>query len=475
MESLMRCAVCRSKLPLLAVGFLSDVEAFAVRRHIASCDECNAEAQSYLGMIEGLVQSSGSERVSEPVNPDAFERAIWKNSEVKRVPLRRPRRSVVTGLRFRLAAIVIFCFCGWYFTSIISMPHHRPETDTGMRELWHVPAVAQVVSPPGFRPVAADGFIYMIKKEGDSSKIIAYDAASGTERWIVSGTFNGNLSVAGSKLYATEYSLTDNEYILHAFDATTGTDRWHCRRFRNENTWSTGFTEATPEHVVWMSGTELLSLDPETGTRMWSRIIPGNVVAPCIKLIGTRLYTVTADSVRIGDVTTGNVLRTVAFKERMSGLWTPLLATDGERLFVGHRTIDNNASVYCFDADGILRWHSPMPRFTSMDHADATLLCRSQAVYALDARSGIIKWKVDAGGCSPTANSCGYCFVAAGGDDSTLLQLNLFSGKIINRYPIGGSCNGLVLDRGTGYLLDNKGILHALDLRRFIGCGTTGT
>ena len=469
----MRCSESREMLPLLAAGFLNDMETFSVKRHLESCDRCLNEARCYAGLVEGIRREHTAANPPIPVDTDALERKVWLGTRCSGAA-NRPVRNLF-ALSYRVAAAVVLCTGGLLGLRIFYAEHAQRSTgdrQVTMREIWKISSAAQAVSTPGFRPVAADGFIYMVKKDGNETRIAAYDAASGAERWVTrGGNYSGRFITSDGVLYAVGADRTGEQRTIYALDGATGRKRWHYHHYLTGVDWNPGSPEIHPEGLLWLSGDELYSFNKASGTVRWHRTIAGRVRAARIKVSGDRICAVTADSVHYIDAASGAQLRAVAFDDRMSGLWTPLLSSDGGRLFIGHRKIDNTGAVYCFDIAGNPLWHCDMPRFFSMDHADGTLLCRSQAVYALDARSGDLRWKVDAGGCSPTASSCGYCFVSAAGDEGALLQLNLTSGKILNRYTIGGACNGLVLDHGTGYLLDNRGTLHALDLRRLVGCG----
>jgi len=97
------------------------------------------------------------------------------------------------------------------------------------------------------------------------TRVVAYDAATGDERWEVAE--NGRMYAATS-----DTAVLRNPDALVGYDAATGDERW--RRATPENV-----LDAAPDgHVLVQNGGELTALDVATGETAWKYTAPNRLV-----------------------------------------------------------------------------------------------------------------------------------------------------------------------------------------------------
>ena len=113
-------------------------------------------------------------------------------------------------------------------------------------------------------------------------RLVAFDAASGAERWSVqvgplarwaTPALGDGVVIAGA---------TDG--VLRAFDAASGAERWS-RTF--DATISAAPLVAGPVVYVGTYGEQLVALDVRTGDELWSETLGGRVKAGLVTAGGT--------------------------------------------------------------------------------------------------------------------------------------------------------------------------------------------
>jgi outer membrane protein assembly factor BamB len=266
--------------------------------------------------------------------------------------------------------------------------------------------------------------------------------------------------VVDDVVYATGQVGDSSRGAVYAFDAMTGQLLW--RR--------TGSGEPPPDltvadgrvHVGFLLGHKLRTYDAATGELLWSA--SGPQFAPTV--VDGVVYA--ADGLRslwALDAATGR--RMWVAHGPLGGYGFGLAVADGV-VYVGGNDIDGTSPVYAYDAaTGGLVWRTNTGAGVDGTPAVArgTVYVGSDRFYALDARTGRIRWTAETGGVSSSA-AVADGVVYIGSADGIVFAFEADTGEQLWMASAGGNISSgqtAIVANGVVYIGTIEDVLFAFD------------
>lgn len=280
------------------------------------------------------------------------------------VPSRQTTRCCSAGALICAASIALY-----------AANHTSPLSLFPIQTLWTLPLNNQLApaSAPAFE--GADGFFPI-----EGGRIVAYDLARGTQKWIADARPRSEPAAGGGLLFVVE------DDGIRARRAATGRLEWELP-----------FSSALAEPPVWDNGwliavtrdREVLAFRAADGHLIWRRNISASAHARPA-LAADRVYVPTEDGRVVAlNVETGDPL----WERRMGGAANDILALE-DRLYVG----SNDNFFYCLRAaTGAIDWKwrtggDIVGRAAADDHR-VYFVSLDNVLRAMDLKTGAQRWK----------------------------------------------------------------------------------
>lgn len=463
----MHCKDCRKKLSEYVCGLLSDLERVSVKAHLSQCIKCTIEMNQYIHAVDVVSFISQASDISDEQINDIEKKVNAAGS------FRKFKPKLMKTAIWRIAALITIILTGIllfipkklnFYASFLSTTHSN-----AIPELWSAPFGDLTYLTPAQRPAANDNAVFVLQSKNDSSLIVALDAKSGKHIWTGKRKCFGYLLPDQEKLYSICSNLT-SQPALTAFDSRTFEELWQFSSGVILNPQNITAPVICGGKIYWEVEGTLHCLSSINGKQLWKHTIPTEGKCALSILDNKSVIVVSQNNISGFDSTGREAIRSIALPQDLSGLYTPIIASHGKDLFIGHhRSIGGSVIFLCDMTSGTLRWKKNMPSIFNIAISNGLLLVRSQSIHALETRTGIERWTIDAGGCSPIVNVGNLCFVISSGESGRLLRLDTNKGIVIDEKSVGGSCAGLVLNNGCGYLSDNKGTIRAFNFLNIKG------
>jgi outer membrane protein assembly factor BamB len=308
-------------------------------------------------------------------------------------------------------------------------------------------------SPARIAPVVDEGMVF-ISPDGDDLTVM--DAGTGNVLWTTTAA-DGPLAVGGGILY----SLTEDGSGLAAHDTVTAEELW--RLSPASGFWSPILADG----ALYYGGVPnlLAAYDASTGEPRWQSEAQG--FASRSAALGDGVLVVgSEDRIVFGiDQATGATIWSTAV-DVDGTLQTPAIL-DGVAYFAAFGGARNG--FFAFD----LQTGTQLWRFDGVDGegfwapgAAGGLVYAptdGERLYALDAKTGSVRWTVTGGGPMKSAPAIVDGVVYVAGDDGVLLALDAASGAELWRLPLDGAVTfGPILVDGVLYASTANGSLYAL-------------
>lgn len=282
---------------------------------------------------------------------------------------------------------------------------------------WQFQAAGPIESSPAVLGTTA----YIVSKDG---VLHALELATGNERW--ASRLEATAGSASPVIVDGVIVVGDQGGIVHAFDPATGAERWATKVDA-----AIDGAAAAVGHLV-LTATEAgraYAIDARTGAIVWKAVLPEGV---------TRSVTGSPDTVYVG---AGGILLALRLSDGTI-LWQSTVGTTGS---CGTPTV---AAGLVFDA-------------TNLD-GDGSM---PVAVVAVDAASGMARWRYTSPAGNPTytpAVSGGRAYLVS--EDGTVVAVDAATGATIWSTPTGAPNEALpALADGLVYVATNGHTLLTLD------------
>jgi outer membrane protein assembly factor BamB len=321
------------------------------------------------------------------------------------------------------------------------------------KRLWRTPILGATVGP-----ILAGGTLYVTATSG---YVFALNARDGSLRWRVSVSpdlFPTDFALDGSTLYVSTSDSSAHTSALRALDAATGTLRW---RSAFSGDISPGLAPVADRiYLGWSTcggpcpTGALLAVNAHTGAIVWRHELPGDPYSRPV-VAGNRVYmSVDGGWVEAFDAATGAQL----WRTQPPGYEVGLSHVDvaGGLVYVAA-----SRTFFALDGnDGRLRWRAQVPGSPDSTHQQYgpavvhgtlyALANNDETGYALDPKSGSIRWQYDGLGYSPTlapAVDRGVTYLLTAG--GAIVALRESDGTFIKRFELGliGTSAALVVGR----------------------------
>lgn len=302
----------------------------------------------------------------------------------------------------------------------------------------------------------------------DVSDVIAFDAATGDERWRYRSGNAGFLSPAVAD--GVVYVPSPDDSRLHAIDLVSGQPRWTFRL----PSWGPGILSAASPTVsgdtVFIAGNlgVLFAVDTTTGHERWQVDIGGN--APTTAAVSNGTLYIGASTIRDeGELSELDMGESVPVGGPPTGEATP-----------STRDLNGAARLYALDvASGKERWSAALDRVLrpapAVSH-DLVFVAGMGAdgskLRALDAATGAERWTSDLGGNLDASPSIAGDNVYVGGFDGRVYALDVATGQ--QRWQVetaGGIVSSVFVADGVVLAPSTDGNLYAIG-GTVVGAGT---
>jgi outer membrane protein assembly factor BamB len=390
--------------------------------------------------------------------------AMWPRIHTEIARARRRER-----LRRRLPAwTAIAATAGFSVGFTVLWTVRRPDADARSQSgpvRWDLADIAPVGNVSSEYPLVRGNSVCAIRRQGRTGYAVCIRGGDGAVAW------RSPMAFAECRMGGDESRL----YLLHravagawrcaALDLRDGRIAWQ----RPEETDTHGPPSppsAAGDRVTWSQGNRVTQCHARDGTTRWTWTAQPGERLSAPRAQGETVFALSrrdAYALRGAD---GRLLWSRRFGDVAGAGSDPaLLELDDERVFAACRMPAGAARLFCLSAEsGELLWTAPSDAPTRLQADAGQLYVRSESLTVLDARSGAPRWRAPLGGCGPIAFGPGRLYVVNSAGRRGLMALDARSGRASWRRDVAGSCSGVVLDTGVGYLSGHDGVLHALAL-----------
>jgi outer membrane protein assembly factor BamB len=275
-----------------------------------------------------------------------------------------------------------------------------------------------------YAPVVSGGIAFVVRNPGPGrpGTLYAVSARGGGQKWTLAAkqSLVPPPAAAGSLVYVSV------DGALRALDATTGTQRWQLAS-SGANAFTSPIVSGTTVCVADSAGI-LAGLDATTGARRWTHTASDGIGAQTWAAQDGVLYACANRQVRAYDLASGAVRWSSAVDARLDPGNKPLTVAGGTVFVPGDARVQQSAqALTALDAGtGTVRWSFTTGTKAYVEGPAAVAggtvyLGSERGLYAVDAATGRRKWVAAAGETTAWGPAAGngtvYAFVDAAADD----------------------------------------------------------
>lgn len=292
--------------------------------------------------------------------------------------------------------------------------------------------------------------------------LYALDAETGVEKWKFfagSGGYQSTITVVDGMVYTI--GSNENDVYIHALDAQTGEEKW---KYKIKA--SNGFVVV--DSVLYVASDGLYALDAITGALKWKysteeQLTSSPAVAEgivyCVTVNGP-IYAISADSGTLKWKSERNII--IVFSSP---------AIRDNTLFIGGQYNGKENYVFALDAEtGILKWKYPTEGqiFSSPAVAKGMVFIGSNDnnLYALDTETGALKWRYETLELVQSSPIVVDDVVFFGSNDQNIYALQATTGTLIKvLYTTEGIPMTSVptVEKGVLYMEDSDHSFYAIE------------
>jgi outer membrane protein assembly factor BamB len=321
-------------------------------------------------------------------------------------------------------------------------------------------------------PVASDGVVYVCSDDG---RCTALDARTGRRQWVFTG--DRGLRKCSPVVSGDLVCFADLDGTVHGLDREDGVLRWRARANRRVELVASGGVVYGVDSSSMRRGTRrdmMLAWDAATGEKLWGRNVDRSDALPA--LADGRIYhNGLFGYLSAFDAATGKELWTRHSGARLVGaVGTPCVADGFVYAGAGN-------TLCAHDADGGEPIWSREVRGLVLDAATAAdgvvyFRARGGGTYAVDARTGRIRWQQDyRDGRSPLTVTGATGLIVAGPAANHLCRIELATGNRIWRRVLGTRAVSVPsVWHGVAYLASRESTVIAIDAATGVKPGRFG-
>jgi len=465
----MTCLTCLDAIPQLVLGELDDLTTQSVKSHLQNCTRCSAEYKLY---AQVSVRISSPEPDIEPAFLHSLEMSIEQECATRQQStFILPRVLHVWQFR-RIAALIVLSIT---ITGLWIGRGKHSNPDQGLSsalasELWSLNGVSSYQTTAAHRPAVDSSAVYLLRPtENGADNLCAFSRTDGKKLWQYNSRSLGFISQGNNVVYSV-CETDSRDLSLVALHSRSGEKQWQFTPPMN-NHGIIGNPVTGKNQVLWFADGTIYGFGENGPVPLWQHRLPEHVRYAAVVHNSFGTAAVTSTHITALDPQTGSSRTIAALPERMSSLRTPLATLDKNNLIIAHHLLNGSGTVLCYDiATGVLQWQRSLGSVMHMERGENVVFLRSRKIYALNTKTGETVWDLPVNGCSPIVHQHMRCYLVDGSNDGILVQIDAQSGHIMCESPISPSCAGIVLSDNLGFVNDNSGVLHAVDLGKTMGC-----
>ena len=467
----MNCHEMQRDLEAFVLGALPPAAQAEAEAHLAQCQACR-EAEAECRLLMAHVRLGAEREAPRAEFAQAVMATVSAEMRAQRHSRRRRRVAAAAGV----AAMVLVGLGVWSRWS--GSGGARPGASIGQwsaeaatarvaAERWSYASASAAPASVAERVVVRGTTMYLLRDdEGDGSRVVAIDIATGAPRWRSECHTRGYLAADDQRVYCLAAGGPRHVELV-ALGATDGATLW--RRQGASPHRLAGPCRPVPlgdDRVCWTAGNTLSVFDARDGRGVWSCSICDEGTLSAAVADGERVVAVTARAVHCLDGATGREVWRQGLGARGIACGRAQVACAGGRLFVAQGRVGQGVGLSCVDLDvRTVVWRRRVPGARSVVAVGDGVFVRGHQVVALDGRTGATRWQCAAEGCGPLTVVDGLLHYVDSARCGRLVALHPDTGRTAWQMRGVRSCDAFAKVGGTGYIKTNDGIVHALAFR----------
>lgn len=365
-----------------------------------------------------------------------------------------------TAVGFSALAMAVFVF-------MVTTKTWLPVTDErGASDSWQLADVSLSADNRSEYPLVRGQRIFAVRGKGDRQHVVCIGKVTGTILWESESPFRECRLAADERRV---YVLTRTESAVWqcaALDATSGKLLWSRADYLSATQPPLTFSVLQAGVCSTRQG-GLVLRDCETGDPKWHAIFGTHEVVSAPVEHGGAVFTASRNRLYAFNAGTGERLwgRALEGNPVAFAPLPPLLRTSAGRLVVAFRKGIAGGVLQCVDPNTQeVLWACETSVPINLDADTEHVYLRSQALGAYDARTGVLLWTANVGGCGPLAFDDGRVYLADPKGRYGLLALDARVGKPVWHHSTVASCGGVVISGKIGFVSGIDGRLRAVVL-----------
>jgi len=440
-------------------GRINDIEKQRILSHLQTCTSCR---DLYNGAGD-VFQKIRTECTDKSVTADfrkKLQRAILNENNKKR----KHARFWYTKRGRALFAVGTAAICAGLTVAVIKnpfLPSAAPLTAFPAKQIpavWKLDNFATFKESIAQSPVVFGAHVYGIQADGAGRRLVAADLHKGKTIWRSEPGLLGFIAVDSPRVYALRRVNGNTE--LCAWETGTGRMAW-AASYPAHTAGELKAPVVAHNNLFFSKGNSLYCVNGRNGKTLWEYRAQeaGAVSVPCAG--GHVVYVAGAERINALTFDKQSVW-SFSYPEPMVTTPAPLVTIGARSLFIAHRSVLGNSSLFCLDAaSGKLVWRKDNEECRSMVASGQHLFIRGRDVRALDQATGRCSWTHAIDGCGPLTCEGNVLYVSEAAEKGILVKLDALSGRILQRTASSGSCSGIIVAGDLELVHSISGVLYA--------------
>lgn len=458
----MNCRQTEQSLDAFVLGALHADDESRVASHLRVCAACSA-ARAERERIAAALRERADLRASGQADRIA---ACLRDARQTRSARRLVWRRSWTRVGLPLAASLLAVLGG----VALLLSRRAPTKHAEVRVEWFQDGIDWTTSHALSYPVVTAQRLFVFRRDTDTTRVAAFDKASGLPLWETPVHERGPLVADEERVFVWESEGNgQDKRTLMALNASTGALLWRLERPEERRRAGSGrrFSITLSGQALFLAdGPELLRLNKETGEKLWSKAPNGRAIMTLsMSDRNEALFAVSAESLLALDPSDGMPLWSSPLGRTLPSFVEPLLEADEHAVYLAHRDFPAQGRLAGHDArTGALLWEQATATPFALRTFNERIYLNSDGMNVFAGATGARLWSAAIEGCSPVAVDAVAVYLVGGIRQQTVMALDIHKGTPVWTINLSGSCSGLVVDGDRGYVSGHNGALYALAL-----------